>query len=282
MAFVKGDLMSQNETAWPLMPTGRLKTGLMVFLALMIPMASLAKGFSPSGSGGSSGGKSGSGMMQRASYRETKRWTLQEWLAQKNQNALMDQWLIMNSPSPFEFMLGGGTTNYKTRIENPFSETSFTSSSGEFAAYAQAVGLSVEYENNLKESYNDVSGLLNFRILGNSLQSTSLTLSGGQRTRTWSTVTPENKVTNSFAQVTVQAYLTKYFGIDGSYRNYFQSTHETLGQVSGSRTEGGIFIDYKAFRVFGSWFQDLETQQTSAASQETKRTGTRTGVKIFF
>lgn len=275
--------MSQNKAPCLVIPTIGHRLTLMVLLILIFPLASLAKGSSPSISAGSSGGgKSGSSMMQRASFRESKRWTLQEWLEQKNQNALMDQWLIMNSPSPFEFVLGGGTTNYKTRIENPFSETAFTSSSGEFAAYAQAVGLSVEYENNLKENTNDVSGLLNFRVLGNSLQSTSLTLSGGQRTRTWSSVTPENKVTNSFAQATVQAYLTKYFGIDGSYRNYFPMNNEALGQISGSRTEGGIFIDYKAFRVFGSWFQDIENQQTTATAQETKRSGTRTGVKIFF
>jgi hypothetical protein len=274
--------MSQNEAPSLFAKFAVISTFLVSILQLF-PLASFARGSSISGSSSSSGGKSSSGFLQRASLRETKRWTLQEWLEQKNQNALMDQWLMMNSPSPFEFMLGGATIDYKSRIENPFSETTFSSSSGEFAAYAQAVGLSVEYENNLKETYNDVSGLLNFRILGNSLQSTSLTLAGGQRTRSWSSATPEKKVTNTFAQVSVQAYLTKYFGLDGFYRNYFPVSHETLGQITGSRAEAGIFIDYKAFRVFGSWFQDVESQQTTTATSiETKRTGTKTGIKIFF
>ncbi len=47
-----------------------------------------------------------SGLFQRAAMRETKRWTLQEWLETKERNRMMDLWLAVNSPSPYEAMLG--------------------------------------------------------------------------------------------------------------------------------------------------------------------------------
>ena len=229
-----------------------------------------------------SSSSSSSGMMQRATAREVKRWTLQEWMEQKSKNSLMDQWLNMHEPSPFEFMIGGSSLNYSNRISSPFSEASFTSSNGEIAAYAQIVGLSVEYENNSKEKYNDLNGQLNFRILGNSLQSTSITIAGGQRTRTISASATEIKVKNTFAQIKLQAYFTKFFGIDGYTRSYFPVDDPTLGSVSGTRTEIGAFIDYKALRIYANWFQDIEIDKTSTTNIETKRTGTATGVKIFF
>lgn len=251
----------------------------LVLLVIFWTSISLARGPASSGSGG---GSHGAGFMQRAEARESKRWTLQEWLEQKNRNTLMDQWLMMNSPSPFEFSIAGSSLSYKTMVDNPTSELSYSSSFGEFAAYAQSVGLSLEYENNQQEIFNDVSALLNIRLLGNSLQSTSVTLSGGQRTRTTSSLSPEVQVKNTLAQLSLQAYLTKYFGIEGTARNYFPVNDSTFGQVSGSRYEAGLFIDYKAFRIFGSWFQDLELRTTTSTSQEIKRTGTKTGFKIYF
>lgn len=235
-----------------------------------------------SGSSGSSGSSRG-GLMQRATARETKRWTLQEWMNQKNNNALMNQWLVWNSPSPFEFLIGGGMLDYKTRIDSPSSETNYTSSSGELAAYAQSVGLSVDYENNLKEHYNETTGLLNIRILGNSLQSTSITIAAGQRTRNLTSTTPSLELRNTTAQIHLQSYFTKYFGIDGFYRHYFPADQSTLGQVSGNRSEAGLFIDYKILRIYGAWVQDIEIDKsTTSIETTTTRTGLKSGIKIFF
>ena len=234
-------------------------------------------GYSQTASGGGT-----TGLMQRATAREAKRWTLQEWMTQKNNNALMDQWLVMNSPSPFEFMIGGGYLDYKTRIDTPASELGYISNSGEIAAFAQDVGLTVDYENNGKENYNDVLGLLNFRILGNSLQTTSITLGFGQRTRTLSGLTPRVELKNVASQIRLQSYFTKYFGLEGFYRYYFPVDDGTLGQVAGSRTEAGLFIDFKALRFYGAWFQDIETDRTSSTSNTTQRTGSKYGLKLFF
>ena len=194
----------------------------------------------------------------------------------------MDQWLVMNSPSPYEFYIMGAMSNYQLK-EDTLAQVSHSTTAGGFGAYAQAIGLSGEYENNLDENYSDVTGLLNVRVLGSSLQTTSLTLSVGQRTRDYVENGQRESVRNPLSQVALQAYLTKYFGISGLYRYYYQANHDVLGTVEGTLVEGGLFIDFKGLRVFGNWHDDLQTNRPSTGpKKEYRRTGVRTGLVIFF
>lgn len=218
---------------------------------------------------------------QRAQSRESKRWTLQEWLAQKERNALMDQWLIMNSPSPFEFYLKGAYHSHKTQKNSEVAH-SYIGASSAFGAYAQAVGVTGEYENNWEENYNDVVGMLNIRILGNSLQTTSLTLHVGQRTRQIYESNELQAFHNLLTQATLQCYITRYFGIQGLYRQYSSQKHSVLGGMSGALKEGGIFLDFKGLRLFGNWFQDVQVQNLNSTKTETNRTGYKSGLQIFF
>ena len=68
----------------------------------------------------------------RSSAREQKRWTLAEWLEQKDRSKMMDLWLAFNSPSPYELMLGVGYLSYTTHIDSPLSDESHNSLNGEF------------------------------------------------------------------------------------------------------------------------------------------------------
>lgn len=221
---------------------------------------------------------------KKAAQRESGRWSLSDWLDIKDKNRLMDQWLSMNSPSPFDFVVGGSYFSYKTTSsDTSIAETSNTSYSGEFAAYAQIVGLSGEYENNAAEKYNDLSGLFNLRILGNSIQTTGLTLSYGLRTREMSGTT-QTRLSQQFAQGELQLYITKYFGFDGKYRYFLPITNDQLGEVKGDYSELGLFIDFQALRVFGAWYKESQKNKIPAATDETitDRTGIRSGIKIFF
>jgi len=218
----------------------------------------------------SSSGKSGA-----------KRWTLQEWLNTKNRNALMDQWLQINSPSPFEFFIRGESFNYESKVDVDPKKT-YNSTSGGAAAYASIVGLQGEYENSTSENITDVTGLLNFRILGGELQSTSLTLSVGQRTRQFEYLTQDRSVKNIATQAQLNLYLTKYFGLKGLYR-YYQPTDTTdLGKIYGHLTEGGLFIDFGQLRVFGDYFEDLQRMSPTAGDAKIRRHGIKTGLQIFF
>lgn len=223
-----------------------------------------------------------SGLFQRASQRETKRWTLQEWLETKEKNRMMDLWLALNSPSPYEGLFAVANHGYQAKTSPSDTGTSYSTISGQASAYASLVGLTFEYNKNTQENFNDLTGLLNFRIFGNSIQSTYLTLHVGQRTRTLNSDTGDTVLRNNLGQASLQLYLNKHFGIDGLYRNYLETQDSSLGSVRGQLSEAGVFIDFKAIRIFGSWYQDLQFNTLNNIETRIERNGIKSGVKIFF
>ena len=207
---------------------------------------------------------------KRSERRESKRWTLQEWLEQKDRNKMMDMWLSMNAPSPYEAVLGGSHN----------SSEKYTSYSGTFSAYAQFVGLTAEYENNTEEGLSDLSGLFNVRLIGHTIQGSYLTLHYGQRTRN---INAGNvRLNQQFGQASLQLYLINNFGVDGSFRYYLPTSEATLGEVTGTNSEAGAFIDFKNFRIFGGWFKEVQTNKLNNVETSASRTGIRTGLKVFF
>lgn len=224
--------------------------------------------------------KASGNIFERSNKREGSRWTLSEWLAQKERNKLMDMWLAMNTPSPYEFMMGASYNNYKTTQAQVSNE--YTTSSTELQAYAKFFGLGLEYENRSNENQNDLSGMLNLRLLGNSIQSTHLSIHYGQRTRTDANVTPTSLLRNQFGQISLQLYLNPYFGINGKYRQYMSFNDAIFGDVTGQLTTGSVFIEFKALRIFGEWFEDIQKNTGSSVPSETKRTGIKTGLQLFF
>lgn len=224
---------------------------------------------------------SGGSWAKRAQARESKRWTLQEWLDQKNRNALMDQWLTMNSPSPFEFSLQGDS--YRAEIKKTGS-ASAKEDSGQIAiqAFAGLVGLMGAYENSLDENLSESTGLLQFRLLGGSLQTTSFTIGIGQRTRNYQFNSTDEQIRNLVGQAVLQMYLTRHFGIKGTYR-YFSPTDDTeMGKVYGHMTEGGVFLDFSGVRIYGDFFDDVMRMEPSGSPSKYQRRGIKTGLQFFF
>jgi hypothetical protein len=247
-----------------------------------------------SGSGGSSGGGHGRYSLlgydytKRAENREKGRWSLSDWLALKEKNRLMDMWLSTNSPSPFEFMLGGAYNSITTEttgssVSSNNGSKAFSAYNAEVSAYAQFVGLTGEYENNSAENYSDLAGMFNLRILGNSLQNTSLTLHYGLRTRDI-IGTQATRLSQQFGQASLQLYISKYFGIDGKYRYYLPTTDSVMGDVNETLVTGGVFIDFKGLRVYGQYFKEEQKSRSSSATTDTvtDRSGIQSGIKIFF
>lgn len=245
-----------------------------ILILILLTVAAPAAFAASSSSGG------GGDFLQRAERRQSQRWTLQEWLAQKDRNRMMDMWLSMNSPSPYELMLGGSYNSYDQETTGTATPNKYTSYQGAFSAYAQFVGLTAEYANNTQEDYNDLSGLFNLRLAGSSIQGSYLTLHYGMRTRTQAN--PQLVLRQQFAQASLQLYVIKQFGFDGLYRSYNPATDATLGEVKESLSEAGAFIDFKNFRIFGSWYKEAQSTQLNGTTTERTRTGIRSGLKIFF
>lgn len=224
-----------------------------------------------------------SGVAERAEKREGTRWTLQEWLAQRDRNRMMDLWLSMNSPSPFEFMLGGSYLSSTTSVDNPPSDEKFTNSGGELRAYAQFVGLTLEYANHSQENFTDLNGMLNLRLFGDSLQNSSLTVSVGQHSRALEVAGERTIQRNLLTQADLQLYLAKYFGASARYRSYAPATNDVSGDsIRGSETEAGLFIDFKSVRVFGAFYQDLQVNTNDAATSAFKREGIKSGLQFYY
>ncbi len=224
-----------------------------------------------------------------ASASAEKRWTLTDWLSQKDRSRMMDLWLAFNSPSPYEVMVGGSHISYMSKPEAPATEKTFSSISGEFSAYAQIFGLSAEYENNTKENFNDLSGIFNLRIFGNSIQSSYLAFNYGLRTRNLGTsdmnITGQEIVLRQqFAQASLQLYLQKHFGIDGYYRQFMPMAEVNLCDIKGTNVEGGAYIDFDSLRVFGRWFEErtVNTAPGSTVDSTFIRTGVKVGLKFYF
>ncbi len=242
----------------------------------------LATGSAAFAAGASTGGSPRFDFRQKIERKEGARWTLQEWLAQKQRNQLMDLWLGMYAPSTYEFSISGAYQSYTTKTEPIAAEASHQSYSGAVAAYATVIGLQAEYENNSQELYNDLSGSLNVRIIGNAVQGTHAILFAGLRTRTVDNSGTPVLLRNKFVGADLNLYFTKYFGLAGNYRSYLPTDDTTLGTVSGTRSEAGIFIDFSAIRIFGNYFVDKQVETLSGVNSSTERTGIQSGIKFFF
>ena len=255
-----------------------MKQLLPVLVLAMMAISLEAKAQAPRG------GSPSFDFRKKTETKESSRWTLQEWLAQKDRNMMMDLWLGMYAPSPYEFFAGGSYLSYDRKVSTTPQqalETSDFYSSGKASvgAYALIMGLEGEYENNNLEKFNDVSGSLNLRVLGNAVQGTHLILHYGLRTRT---MEGSETLRQQFAGADLNLYLMKYFGLQGLYRVYLPEQNQSLGIINASRSEAGVFIDFGPLRLFGNWFSEIQVSEKTQIKTNIDRTGIQSGLKFFF
>lgn len=243
----------------------------MVFL-FSLPLDSLAQ----------SGGGGGYNFSQKAERKAESRWTLQGWLEQRDRNRMMDLWLSMNSPSPYEFFLSGAYQDFDSKDESLNREAHYTSALYSVGAYSGIIGLEGFYENNSSEEQIQSGGSLNLRIVGNAVQGTHLIIHYGYRSLQLKENVQVTTVNQAFAGGDLNMYLTRSFGLSGLYRYYFPVDKDVIGSLTGHRTEAGAFIDFSMFRVFGSWYSDYQTTKPNQVERNLNRTGIMSGLKIFF
>ncbi len=198
------------------------------------------------------------------------RWSLAEWIDTRDRMRLMDLWLALHSPSPFEFFVSA-----ESRFGPSATKAREQSWALAAAAYASIFGLEVQ-KGFAPDSH--LIGLFHLRIFGYHAQATNITLQAGIRSRDVG-----ETQRNAVAGVGMSIYLARYFGLDGLYQHHFQSVPSASGaRVSGDLFQGGAFIDFKFLRLFANYFSAPQTVTLSGASSEVSRTGFSVGTKLYF
>lgn len=183
-------------------------------------------------------------VIKKQEEKAKNRWSLSEWLATRDRMRLMDMWLAMNSPSPYEFYLGAGSTLPGAQVK--------------LGAFASIFGIEGSYE-----KFPDLTrwqALFKLRVFGFHQQATNITLHAGFRENQ----TPAGERAFVFGgEVTL--YLAKYFGIDWSYLR--------INAIQGSLWDAGAFIDFRFLRLYGKY-----RTETGLRAEN----GPELGVRIFF
>lgn len=198
-------------------------------------------------------------VVKKQEEKAKSRWTLSEWLETRDKIRLMDLWLAMHSPSPYEFFIDGAY-----RFASAPGTGILNASRFGFGAYASLVGIELERQGSER---TETTGLLSLRIFGHHVQSTHIALQGGLRM-----VSGGSSFRNAMAGGRMAIYLTRYFGVDGSFHHLFQSTPFVDGAI-GNQWRAGAFIDFRFLRVYGEYF---------GSSESSVRNGTGLGMKLFF
>ncbi len=217
--------------------------------------------------------------------KDTTRWTLTDYLSQKQKVRLMDHWLGLNgSAVAFETIISGGGLQYNTTSTNGSGvkvKSNENVTSGRFSLFYKIFGLEGEYEKSNKD-WSSTAGMFSIRLLGSSQQNTNLTASYGIRKKAYTGDTPET-FQNQFAQGSLNLYIVEFFGIEGSYRSYFNNKSSLDRDFSGTRITGGIFIEVGFLRIYGQFNQEksqITPADGSAATTEDHQ-GVDVGAKIF-
>ncbi len=222
----------------------------------------------------------GSKAFKSKSGNDKSRWTLKDWLEQKDRNKMMDLWLGMYAPSPYELIFSGAQIDYKADSDNPVSTVNYKSWVGSVYFYALVLGIGVQYENNWIEHFTDAQGTVNVRVAGNSNASTHLNLFGGLRNRLNETLEIRGQ---PLAGAELEIYVGHHWGLHGNYRYFFNKDIENVGTLFGDRLEGGIFIEFEPLRIFGNWYSEtLNTTPLAGTATNTSRSGLLYGLRILF
>jgi|GEM_PF-1304924 len=188
-------------------------------------------------------------VVKKQEEKKKSRWSLAEWLDTRDRMRLMDLWLALHSPSPYEFYLGA-EPRWMSVPAQSFQGFGMRYTAG---AFASIFGLTGERQTQLSE---ESLGLFNLRIFGFNDQNTNITLQAGIRSRDG--VAQGAATRGAVAGTSMTFYLTRFFGIAGHWRHYFQPSSGAVGAQTGNRYEGGAFIDFNFLRIYGNYLNERE------------------------
>ena len=210
-------------------------------------------------------------VVKKQEEKAKNRWYMTDWLETKEKMRLMDLWLAIHTPSPYEYFIRGSMQPGLLASTGRYSGTRMGA-----AGYASIFG--IEYERNNDLETRDLA-LLHLRAFGYHYQGTHLRLEAGlQQLKESQGYTFRNAI----AGIGLNAYITHHFGISGSYRHAFAAT-PNASQVAfdGNRYEGGAFIDFSFLRLYGNYLHEEWNQDPHTGEINATRTGPEVGLQLF-
>ncbi len=171
-------------------------------------------------------------LKNKTSAKSSSRWTLADFLVQKNKNKLADQWLSMNRAAGqlVEINLGGGVNTYRFKAGPTVAAITGESQSYRLDTYISFFNLMAEFEksDDDKETYAAAAGL---RLLGASSQTTNIVARYGLKEERNLSTKEISK--NAFAEGQLQLYVFEFFGLMGKYRHYFPHDSSQGNRIAG-------------------------------------------------
>ncbi|MCB0411363.1 MAG: hypothetical protein KDD22_02485 [Bdellovibrionales bacterium] len=219
-------------------------------------------------------------MKNRIQAKSTSRWTLADWLAQKEKIGLMDLWLLQNT----EPTLGEATLGYRYFFAEEETQGQTLSphkdlQGFDLALYVLRLGFSGGYEihpTDFKESY----GQVNLRLLGLSQQSTRLNIFYGYRRRA-SKLTSDIWRQNYWGGE-LNLYITHFLGLLGDYRYYRKQASPQGSSLGGDAWSYGAFLEFGLLRLTGRQKVENENLIQNQTSQNLKRSGIEVQAELYF
>ena len=224
--------------------------------------------------------------VKKGEEKTASRWSLSDYITQKNKNHLSDLWLAKNSHSSlFEFYLDLESSNYN-HLSDPNAISNHDVYGGSLAAYIGVFGLQAGYQADNDSRTNSFASA-NLRLFGHALQDTHLNLEYGLMGFTWSpssfSTTENETVQNRFAAVSGDLYLTRHLGFEGAYRRLFPAQSNLNRSIEGEQEALGLFCDIGFARLFGNWTNEfLIFDGGGQVNSSEFRQGWGGGLRLYF
>ncbi len=220
---------------------------------------------------------SGGGFSVRGN-KDSVRWTLSDWMQQKQQFRMQDQWLALNKQAnEFEFGMNASAQKYDS--ENNGVTTSETATQYNVSLWYKIFGLEYSLLDS-SEDFTRTSYQFNVRLFGQSASSTSLTAFYGQQETEYDLTGLDYK--GEFAGGDLKLYIFDFFGLTGNYRSDFEAEDSNNTKYEGYRAAYGAFIEVFVFRIGAEFFREsVDVTPSSGSPRTDKRDGLQTSIQIY-
>jgi hypothetical protein len=215
--------------------------------------------------------------------KEASRWSLAQWMEQKGRIQWMDLWLQSNqaSPSYYEVYLGGKHGLYdRGTVTSGFAtpDDSFQTTGGHLGFFVTWFGIFGQYEKSIDESRVTWDALAQLRLLGSSDQGSNFTVFYGLRDQEFL----NEKVLNQQFGGSLTLYLLNPWAIQARYQNLLAKDSDLGNSFDGYRFEATSWLEWGAFRLFGTWFHEPTLITSPAGALTTiRREGYEVGLRVY-